>query len=110
MAFTPFKDSAVEPDQPSIQNNVFRAEIFNANRPRENETANPPAYQRNVHTIHTSSRQDGRMCPNARACWPGVTLEAFSPFNCDGNTPMLVRRLCMSGVLAVRTGISLLGK
>ncbi|KAF2428906.1 hypothetical protein EJ08DRAFT_315286 [Tothia fuscella] len=105
------KDSTIEPDQPSIQNNVFRAEIYNASRARENDIFNPPpAYPSNIHTIHSSStRQDNRMCPNARTCWPGITLEAFSPFNCHGDTPKLMRRLCMSGVLAIRTGISILG-
>jgi hypothetical protein len=113
MAYTTNK--TIEPDEPSIQNNVFRAEVYNARRAREGYNANPPpSYGPNVHTLNSSpnnntSRQDHRLCPNARACWPGITFAAFSPFNCGDDKPKLMRRLCMSGVLAIRTAISILG-
>jgi hypothetical protein len=112
MAITTTKDIPHTDRDSSYNPNVFRAEVDNARREREQGyNANPPpGYPSNVHTIHSSSttRQQNRLCPNAQACWPGVTFEAFSPFNCEGNTPKLMRRLCMSGVLAIRTGSSIL--
>jgi hypothetical protein len=101
-------------NEPSIQNNIFRAEIYQARREREGfYTNSPPAYPSNVHTIHDSSnnrhnRQLRRLCPAAVGCWPGLALDAFNPFNCQGNGQELARRLCMIGVLAIRTAISIL--
>lgn len=50
---------------------------------------------------YNGSRETRRTCPGMRSCWPGMTVQSFNPFVSDRAT--MCRRICMVGILAIRT-------
>lgn len=58
-------------------------------------------------TYASSQSQNHHGCPSARSCWPGLTMAAFSPFNCPSRA-VLLRRICMCIVLVLDTFVSVL--